>query len=100
MDSNSYWNLPFGYQAPRGQIIFFVQVVIAFVVILAAIVNLSVPSLPPTEKEQSYWKVALSATIGYLFPNPRLSIWKRQPEQLASSSSSSTLPTSADDQQQ
>ena len=40
--------------------------------ITVALVNLSVPGLCENENERSYWKIALSSTIGYLFPNPTL----------------------------
>ena len=53
-------------------ILFLTQICIALFVILVSIINLSVPSLAVTEKEQNYWKIVLGSTIGYLFPNPQV----------------------------
>jgi hypothetical protein len=70
-EHSSVWRFPFGYKAPSRQVVFFVQVTVALIVILAAIINLTVPNLTG-EEEKNYWKIALSGTIGYLFPSPKL----------------------------
>jgi hypothetical protein len=69
---NSSWCFPFGFTAPRGQVIFFVQIGAALLVILTAILNLSVPGLCISPEERNFWKISLSSTIAYIFPNPSL----------------------------
>lgn len=54
----------------NNKVVFYVQVCAALLVILAAIINLTVPQLSKTPAEQGYWKIALGSTIGYLFPSP------------------------------
>ena len=56
-NGNSVWNFPCGFEAPRGQVIFFVQVTAALIVILTAIVNLSVPNLCTLVEERNFWKI-------------------------------------------
>ena len=71
-DHNTSWRFPFGFSAPRGQVIFFVQIGAALLVIFTAIINLSVPSLCISPEERNFWKISLSSTIAYIFPNPSL----------------------------
>ena len=59
------------------KVLFFVQIGAALIVILAAIINLSVPSLAITAEQQNYWKIALGSTIGYLFPSPTTGLMKK-----------------------
>jgi hypothetical protein len=70
-EHSSVWRFPFGYKAPSRQVVFFVQVTVALIVILTAIINLTIPNFTG-EEEKNYWKIALSGTIGYLFPSPKL----------------------------
>ena len=71
-NSSTSWRFPFGFSAPRGQVIFFVQIGAALLVIFTAIINLSVPSLCISPEERNFWKISLSSTIAYIFPNPSL----------------------------
>ena len=78
LGSNRSWCLPFGKKAPKAQVVFFVQTSAAFLLIITSIVSLLVPGLATTQEERSYWKIALSGTIGYLFPNPSLTYRQSQ----------------------
>jgi len=53
---------------PKEQIIFTVQVVIAYIVIGVSLVNLCL-----TTQNAHIWSTLLSGCIGYLFPAPSLS---------------------------
>ena len=53
--------------APKEQIIYTVQVVVAYVVIAISLVNLCV-----TTHNAPIWATLLSGCIGYLFPAPSL----------------------------
>ena len=75
--SNTPWNV-FGWKSSKSQVVFFVQCVAAFLLIITALVNLSVPNLVVGSEERNYWKLALASTIGYLFPNPTLASRNKQ----------------------
>ena len=72
MSDQGSWRMPFGSKCPRGQFVFGVQTFAALTLIIVSLVNLSVPGLCDSTEERGYWKIALSGTIGYLFPNPSL----------------------------
>ena len=52
---------------PAQQIIYFSQVLIAYVVIIVSLVNLSL-----FDANVPLWSSLLSGTIGYLLPNPSI----------------------------
>ena len=63
----SMWRV-FGKQIPREEIVYFCQISVVLVVVVASIYNLSVG-----EKEQSeLWTALLSSCLVYIMPNPRL----------------------------
>lgn len=51
----------------KAQIVFAVQVIIAFVVILVCLLNLTF-----YDENVCLWSTLLSAIIGYLLPNPKI----------------------------
>lgn len=61
-----------GSSIPKNQIIFFVQVIVLYVVILTSIVNLSL-----AHGDSNLWTALLSSSLGYLLPNPTLKREKR-----------------------
>ena len=69
---SSVWGFPCGFKAPKAQVVFFVQITAALIIIITAIINLSVPNLCTSIEDRNYWKISLSATVGYLFPSPSL----------------------------
>ena len=64
------WHV-FGKQLPKSEIVFFVQVVLIYIVVITSIVNLTL-----NKDEGKLWTALLSSSLGYLLPNPSLK--KRQ----------------------
>ena len=56
-----------GESVPRGEIVFFVQIIIVYSVIITSLFNLSRGVEP-----QSLWIALLSSSLGYVLPNPNL----------------------------
>jgi len=54
-----------GKQRPEKCVVFFVQVALIFVVVIASIVNLALKT-----GDDKLWIVLLSSSIGYLLPSP------------------------------
>jgi len=55
----------FGKHIPKPEVVFFSQVVIIYIVIITAVVNLSIQNGDPT-----LWSTLLASCLGYLLPNP------------------------------
>lgn len=55
-------------ELPKKEVIFFVQVVIIYIVILSCIVNLSLQL-----GNQALWSSLLSGCLGYILPSPKFS---------------------------
>jgi len=55
-----------GHRLPRGEIVFFCQMIILFTVILTCIINLSLG------RESEMWLILLSTSLGAVLPNPDL----------------------------
>ena len=64
--SNNEWRTCCG-RAPREQIVFFTQVIIAYVVIITSLINLCLSS-----QNTCLWATLVSGTIGYLLPAPTI----------------------------
>ena len=64
--SNQKWKL-FNAHVPRSEIVFFVQVLLVYIVVITSIVNLTIGN-----KDPKLWIALLSGHIGYLLPNPTL----------------------------
>jgi hypothetical protein len=60
------WNVC-GYHMPKLEVVYFSQIVILYIVIIICLINLSVQ-----HAEVELWCSLLSASIGYLLPNPSL----------------------------
>jgi hypothetical protein len=71
MSSNRSWPL-FGQRLPKSEVVFFMQVILIYIVVITSILNLTL------YKDQSgkLWTALLSSSLGYLLPNPTL---KRRP---------------------
>lgn len=52
---------------PKSKVIYFCQVVIIYIVVIASLVNLSLH-----QENQALWSSLLSACIGYVLPAPQL----------------------------
>ena len=60
------WNV-LGREFPRGEIVFFGQLFIITIVVIAAVYNLSVDC-----GDSTMWVTLLSACLGYVLPNPSI----------------------------
>ena len=58
------WKM-FGYSIPKAEMVYFSQVIALYIVILVCLVNLCIGSV-----RDDIWVSLLSASIGYLLPNP------------------------------
>ena len=67
MENSSRWNI-FGRKFPKSEVVFFMQVVLIYIVVVTAIVNLSINK----DDEGKLWTALLSSSLGYLLPNPTL----------------------------
>ncbi len=67
---SSRWHF-FGKILPRSEIVFAVQVVLVYVVVIVSIVNLSIGA-----ENEKLWITLLSSAIGYVLPSPSLKLTK------------------------
>ena len=65
MSSPTEWRC-FGYMK-RDQAVFLAQVIIAYIVILTSLINISL-----TSENICLWATLASGTIGYLLPSPNI----------------------------
>jgi hypothetical protein len=69
--STSKWNV-FGKVVPRSEIVFMVQVLLVYIVVIVSIVNLTIGGA-----DVKLWITLLSSSIGYILPSPTLKLNKR-----------------------
>jgi hypothetical protein len=67
---SSRWHLC-GKTLPRSEIVFLVQVILVYIVVIVSIVNLTIGCKP-----DRLWIALLSSSIGYILPNPTLKLNK------------------------
>jgi len=60
----------------KSAAVFFAQVFVLFIVIIASLVNLSLA----WQTNKLFWSSLLCASIGYMLPNPSLKSSRRQDE--------------------
>ena len=60
----------FGRRASKSPIVFVVQSILIFIVIISSIVNLSIKA--HDDPNSKLWIILLSACIGYYLPNPSM----------------------------
>lgn len=65
---SSKWHF-FGSKLPRSEIVFFVQVLLVYIVVIVSIVNLTIG-----RADDKLWIALLSSSIGYILPNPSLKL--------------------------
>ena len=63
---SSKWNW-FGRKFPKREAVFFTQVIIIYIVIIACIINISIGN-----GNSNLWVALLSSCLGYLLPNPSM----------------------------
>jgi hypothetical protein len=62
----NYWSTCCG-EVPREQIVFLIQVIIAYIVIITSLLNISI-----TTENTCLWATLISGTLGYLLPAPSI----------------------------
>lgn len=65
-NSKSLWEC-LGRKVPRGEIVFFSQMIVIFTVVVVSLYNLTTHHPYVT-----LWTALLSSSLGYVLPNPRL----------------------------
>jgi hypothetical protein len=65
------WHI-LGRKLPDNEVVFFTQVILLFLVILACVVNLSL-----NVGDSNLWTCLMSSCLGYLLPNPTLNSQRR-----------------------
>jgi len=70
--NSSIWNF-FGSEIPRSEIVFFVQVVPVYIIVIVSIVNLMIGG-----ESDKLWITLLSSSIGYILPSPTLNLVKNK----------------------
>ena len=78
--ATSKWDM-LGSKVPKTEVVYFSQIFILLIIILACILNLSVPSLRSAENAApiELWIILLSTCIGCILPTPKLKSSKSQP---------------------
>jgi hypothetical protein len=66
--NSDYWLTCCG-RIPRDQFVFIIQVVIAYIVIIVSLANITF-----TKENTCLWATLASGTIGYLLPSPSINI--------------------------
>ena len=67
----SFYNM-FGRKIPKSEFVFFTQAILIYIVVMAAIVNLSLPKPEGYKNDDKLWVALLSSSVGYILPNPSL----------------------------
>ncbi len=73
--SRDYWNLC-GQDTTKAAVVYFSQVILIYIIVCAALVNLSIGS-----EHTVLWIALLSANAGILLPNPTLKKRRHGPGQ-------------------
>ena len=71
--NNGKWHL-FGKVCPKSEIVFFVQIILVYIVVIVSIVNLTIGRVD----DDKLWIALLSSSIGYILPCPSLKIVNKQ----------------------
>lgn len=66
LGNSSFWKL-WGHKVPKGEVVYFCQVFIIYIVIITCIANLTIG-----RDEGKVWIALLSSCLGYLLPNPSI----------------------------
>jgi len=67
-NNHHQWTVPLtGKKMPKSELMFFVQVLLIYIVVLTSIVNLTINA-----DNGKLWTALLSSSLGYLLPNPSL----------------------------
>ena len=61
-----------GGECPSGEVVFFAQVLLIFIVVIAAVVNLAMDT-----GKTEFWAGIMSACLGYILPSPSITFKKK-----------------------
>lgn len=67
-NSDSPWNL-LGKSVPKSEVVFGAQVLLIYIIVVTAIVNLS---LDGNSSDSKIWIILLSSCLGYILPSPTI----------------------------
>lgn len=70
--STTHWRL-LGRVFPRTEVVFFSQTIILYIIIIVSLVNLT-----RGVSDTNLWASTLSGCLGYLMPNPKIKISKKE----------------------
>lgn len=65
-NSSDRWHL-LGTRVPKTEIVYFCQMIIVYIIIITAVVNLSIQN-----GSSELWISLLSSSIGYILPSPKI----------------------------
>lgn len=66
IESPQNWEF-FGKHIPKGELTYFSQIIIIYIVIVSCILNLSLKN-----GDSNLWTALLSSSIGYILPAPKI----------------------------
>ena len=63
-----------GYELPKGEVVYFSQIFILYIIIFISLVNITIGTfvLPECTWQRDLFACLLSSCLGYLLPNPTL----------------------------
>lgn len=64
------WKFCNSITLPRSEVVYFTQVLVVLMILIASLTKLIVTDLPC--EEQNIWFSLLSGVVGYILPNPKL----------------------------
>ena len=66
-DNRSHWRFWGIGHYPKSEVVYFVQVILIYIVVIISIVNLTM-----NRGDGKLWTALLSSCLGYILPNPSL----------------------------
>jgi len=82
-EKNQYWKCC-GTVLERGQVVYFSQILLIYIIIITCIINLSLAN-----GDSNLWTALLSSCIGYILPSPKIKISKESKKHIDESGISS-----------
>ena len=73
-EQSARWSFICGNSLPRAEVIYYCQVLLIYIVVVACLINLSIGG-----NNSSLWSSLLSGSVGYLLPSPKIKLKKDEP---------------------
>ena len=67
--NNGHWHC-FGKKLPKSEIVFFCQILLVYITVIVALVNLTL--YREDHKSNQIWIALLASCVGYILPNPKI----------------------------